>query len=99
MPKFFLTNKAVDDLSSIWNFTYDKWSEVQADKYYQTLIESCQQIAEDPNLGKNYEGITSQLLGVKVKRHIIFFRRLENGLTEITRILHERMDLKSRISE
>ena len=35
MAKHKLTNKAVEDLTEIWNYTYDKWSEYQADKYYQ----------------------------------------------------------------
>ena len=34
MPRYFLTKKAVDDLSEIWEYTYDTWSEKQADKYY-----------------------------------------------------------------
>ena len=35
MAKYFLTHKAVDDLSKIWEYTYEVWSENQADKYYQ----------------------------------------------------------------
>ena len=27
MPKFQLTNKAIEDLSVIWNYTYETWSE------------------------------------------------------------------------
>jgi toxin ParE1/3/4 len=38
-------------------------------------------------------------LGFKAGRHIIFYRRIENAEVEITRILHEKMDLKSRIKE
>ena len=34
MAKFHLTNKAVEDLAQIWNYTYDEWSENQADRYY-----------------------------------------------------------------
>ena len=32
MAEYKLTNKAVDDLKGIWNFTADEWSEAQADK-------------------------------------------------------------------
>lgn len=45
MVKFQLTNKAIDDLSSIWNYTFDKWSESQANKYYCELIEGCKRIS------------------------------------------------------
>lgn len=99
MAKYYLTNKAVDDLTGIWNYTFEEWSEQQADKYYQMLIDSCKEIAQDPNLGKNYEGIIPTLFGLKVTRHIIFYRKLNVNEIEITRILHERMDLKRRIKE
>lgn len=99
MAKFKLTNKAVEDLSKIWDYTFEVWSEKQADKYYDELISDCQEIAENPDLGKNYEGISNQLLGLKTNRHIIFYRALEKDYIEITRILHERMDLRKRTTE
>ncbi len=99
MANYFLTNKAVNDLSNIWNYTFDNWSEQQADKYYQMLIDSCQMIAEKSNIGKNYEGIVSQLFGFKTGRHIIFYRNVRKDEVEIIRIIHEQMDLKHRITE
>lgn len=99
MSKYKLTNKAVEDLTNIWNYTFDKWSEKQADKYYEMLLENCQNIAEDPKIGKKYEGVKNELLGLKVNRHIIFYRQLDNKQIEITRILHGRMDLENRINE
>ena len=99
MAEYKLTNKAVEDLSKIWDYTFEVWSEKQADKYYDELISDCQEIAENPLLGKNYEGISKQLFGIKANRHIIFYRTLNENHVEITRILHERMDLKKRIAE
>ena len=99
MAKYKLTNKAVEDLSKIWNYTLEVWSEKQADKYYDGLISNCHEIAKNPNLGKTYDGFSQQLLGMKVNRHIIFYRSLNENYIEITRILHERMDLKKRIAE
>ena len=99
MAKYKLTNKAVEDLSNIWDYTFEVWSEQQADKYYDEIISKCQEIAENPGFGKNYDGISEHLLGVKVNRHIIFYRTLIENFIEITRILHEKMDIKKRISE
>ena len=99
MAEFKLTNKAVEDLSKIWEHTFEVWSENQADKYYEMLISSCQEIAVNPLLGKNYDGITQSLFGIKTNRHIIFYRTLNENYVEITRILHQRMDLKKRIIE
>lgn len=99
MAKYKLTNKAVDDLTRIWNYTYDKWSEGQADKYYNMLLDNCGQVANSPELGKIYSGVTEDLLGFNTGKHIIFYRRIEDAEIEITRILHEQMDLKHRIRE
>ena len=39
--------------------------------------------------------------GIKVKnpRHFVIYRILKSGIIEITRILHERMDLPNRLQE
>ena len=99
MAKYKFSNKAVFDLTQIWNYTVDKWSENQADRYYHMLIGNCKEVACNPDLGKNYSGISENLLGFKAGRHIIFYRMTENSEIEIIRILHEQMDLKNRISE
>jgi toxin ParE1/3/4 len=99
MAKFRLTKKAVDDLARIWNYTFNKWSENQADKYYYMLLESCNEVACNPELGKIYSGVTENLLGFRAGRHIIFYRKVEESEIEIIRILHEQMDLKSRMIE
>ncbi len=99
MPKFKLTIKAVEDLTNIWDYTFDKWSEKQADKYYEMLLENCKNIADDPKIGKKYESVKNELFGLKVNRHIIFYRQLDNKQIEIIRILHGRMDLENRIND
>jgi toxin ParE1/3/4 len=99
MAKYELTNEAVADLNGIWEYTLENWSENQADRYYDMLLDVCQDIADNPGVGKNYNGITSDLFGLKANRHIIFYRKSNVNPIEITRILHERMDLKKRITE
>ena len=99
MANYKLTNKAVEDLTNIWEYTTEEWSEQQADRYYKLLLSRCQEIANQPELGKKYEGIKNDLLGLKAEKHIIFYRKQENKPIEITRILHGRMDLKSQLDE
>lgn len=99
MPKFNLSNKAVEDLADIWNYTYDEWSEKQADIYYEYLLNTCQELANEPKLGKKYSEIQSNLLGYLASRHIIFYQTISKIEIEIIRILHGSMDLKNRMEE
>ena len=96
MPKYSLTKKAVYDLKQIWNYTYDNWSEKQADKYVNQLLNRCLKISKRPQQGRKYENLYPGLQGSKVNKHIIFYRKMEEEQVEVIRILHERMDLKTK---
>jgi len=97
MAKYKFTHKAIHDLSEIWEYTFDTWSEKQADKYYNILLENCVEVAKNSDLGKKYHDIHPELYGYNVLKHIIFYRVVSNEEIEITRILHERMDLKNKL--
>lgn len=99
MAKVIFRQEAIDDLNDIWIYTFEEWSEKQADKYYATLEFACMQIGENPELGKEYEGINSHLLGLRSGKHIIFYQIINEQEVEVIRILHERMDLKSWLTE
>ena len=97
MGKYKLTNLAVQDLSNIWNYTFDNWSEKQADTYHEQLLVAFESVATNQQLGRNYAGIRKDLFGFKINRHIVFYRIITDQQVEITRILHERMDFKNRL--
>lgn len=99
MAKFKFTNNAVKDLSDIWTYTFDTWSESQADKYYRLIINACSAISRKPQIGKVYPEIYPDLKGKIISKHIIFYRVLEDQSIEITRILHERMDFKNKLKK
>jgi len=99
MAKVILRQEAIDDLNDIWAYTFEEWSEKQADKYYATLEFACMQIGKNPEIGKEYDGINSNLLGLRTSKHIIFYQVISKEEIEVIRILHERMDLKGRLNE
>ena len=99
MAKFKFTNNAVKDLSDIWSYTVETWSESQADKYYKLIISACSTIAQKQQIGKSYPEVYKDLKGKLTSKHIIFYRVLEDQTIEITRILHERMDLKNKLKK
>ena len=97
MVKYKLTHAALDDISAIWEYTADRWSENQADIYYKMLIMSFEKITTMPTVyGHRYDEIDNKLYGYKAGRHIIFYRILLDGII-IIRVLHESMDVKSHL--
>lgn len=99
MTSFILTNKALEDISKIWDYTFEIWSESQADKYYQMLIESCHDLGIGVSKGKAYPEILKDVYGYQIGQHIIFYRHIKSNKIEIARILHSRMDLRSKLEE
>lgn len=99
MTRYTLTNKAVLDLSEIWEYTVATWSERQADKYYFMLLDTCQELADGKVTGKNYLEISNEIFRFRAGQHILFYRRLSHDIIEIARIMHIQMDLKNRIDE
>jgi toxin ParE1/3/4 len=97
MGKYHFTNKAQNDLIDIWDYTVEEWSQNQAEKYYNLIIASCIDLANNPQFGKSYEIISLSILGYKCGEHIIFYREISKNEIEIIRILHGMMDLKNKI--
>lgn len=97
MASYTLTKQAVLDLSEIWEYTVETWSERQADKYYFMLLDSCQELANGKIKGKNYPEITPEIFGFRAGQHFLFYRKFNSDKIEIVRILHSQMDLKNRI--
>ena len=97
MAKFYLSNKAVDDLNDVWDYTVKIGSENQAEIYYSLLIDSCQEIANKPDQGKSYDVVEKNVLGYKTGEHIIFYQIISLKEIEVIRILHGMMDMKNHI--
>ncbi len=99
MARYILTNKALEDLSKIWNYTFEIWSEAQDDKYYYMIIDSCEELGRKKVVGKTYPEVHDEILDYKIGQHIIFYRPIKGDKIEVARILHSRMDLKNRLQE
>ncbi len=99
MGAYSFTHKAIEDLSEIYEYTYEFWSEKQADKYYNELIYCCQMLSENPRMGKIYNEIQDGIHGFLSNKHIIFYRVRNLNEIEVIRILGAEMDFKNRIDE
>ena len=88
MAEIRFTRKVIEDLSDIWNYTADMWSERQADTYYRLLITSCRKLAGNPVLfGREYKELGADIFGFKVNKHIVFYRIAGDKGIEVVRIL------------
>jgi toxin ParE1/3/4 len=97
MATFYISNKAVEDLNDIWDYTVKTWSENQAEIYYSLLMDSCQELAKKPSQGKSYDVVEKNVLGFKTGEHIIFYQIVSLNEIEVVRILHGMMDMKNHI--
>ena len=95
--KYRISKQAIDDLNEIWIYTFHKWSKEQADRYYDLIIGEIEFIAENYLIGKSSEQTRKNYRVTKIKSHLIFYRKVENDIVEIVRILNQRMDIKKRL--
>ncbi|MBO2545669.1 type II toxin-antitoxin system RelE/ParE family toxin [Salegentibacter sp. BDJ18] len=95
--KYGISQQAIEDLENIWFYTLKKWSRTQADRYYNLIIEEIEFVTDNFMTGKSAEQTRKNYRVTKVKSHLIFYRKTENNIIEIIRILHERMDIPRRL--
>lgn len=95
--KYRISKQAINDLNDIWSYTFHKWSKEQADRYYDLIIGEIEFIADNFMTGKSAEQTRKNYRITKVKSHLIFYRKAENDIVEIVRILHQRIDIKKRL--
>lgn len=95
--KYRISKQAIADLNDIWIYTFQKWSQEQADRYYQLIIGEIEFIADNYTIGKSAEQTRKNYRVTKIKSHLIFYRKVENEIVEVVRILHQRMDIKKRL--
>jgi toxin ParE1/3/4 len=96
--RYVISKQAVSDLEEIWIYTSEKWPVEQADRYYLLIIEEINYICRNGDAGKKMDHVRKGNFASKVKSHLIFYR-ISNNMVEIIRILHERMDIDSRLTD
>jgi toxin ParE1/3/4 len=97
MSKFKFSNEAVKDLEEIWSYTRQTWSIVQADRYYNLIIDEIEFISSNPLLGRTIDYIKEGYKSTNVKSHVIYYKQIEDEAILIVRILHQRMDSENRM--
>jgi toxin ParE1/3/4 len=73
------------------------WGREQQKIYLSKLDEGFHILADQPHLGIARDDIRQGYRVYNVERHLIFYRQKSIGI-EIIRILHDRMDVETRLS-
>jgi toxin ParE1/3/4 len=98
--KYILSKEASKDLEKIWLYTVENWSQEQADRYFNLIIDEIENITKDPLSGKDYSFVRKGYFRSRVKSHFIFYRiNSKKKEIEIIRILHQQMDTESRLND
>jgi len=95
-----ISHEANHDIENIWIYTFEVWSLEQADRYINLIIDEIEYLTENPQSGKDCSQIRKGYFRSRVKSHFIFYKvNLSLEQIEIIRILHQRMDIESRLDE
>ncbi len=96
MPDYRLTPAAKSDLLKIWNYTLETWGKKQAEKYLRGIESTLEQLADNPELGRQRPEINYGYYSFPVEKHIIFYLQ-SSRYVDIIGVLHGRMDINKNL--
>lgn len=86
-----------NDLRTIGHYTQRHWGKTQRKKYLAQIVNRFQQLAKHPHSGKTCDEVRAGYRKYLEGRHIIFYRIADDGIVEIVRVLHGRMDYQQHL--
>ena len=107
-PPYRLTKLAEVDYAEILRFNGRRWGREQLAVYRRLLNDGIEAVARKPDRLNSHDcdelgpGFRSLHIGVVAThpglgRHVLYYRVMANGVVEILRILHERMEASSKL--
>ena len=93
MAEYVISERAKTDLREIGDYTREKCSDEQAERYVRMLIGKFSVLAGKPLLGRSYDNYRVGLRGYSCGKHIVLYRVMPDSKVRIVRVLHERMDI------
>ncbi|APH73860.1 type II toxin-antitoxin system RelE/ParE family toxin [Aquibium oceanicum] len=99
MIGYVLTRAAQADLDGIWDYSELTWSEDQAERYVAAIRDTCLALANGEKTGRPADRFRQGYYRQAIGSHFIFYKITEDGLIQVMRILHQRMDVASRLGK
>lgn len=91
MTRYRFTPAAQRDLSSIWDFTEERWGVHQAETYINEIRAAVERIAEDPRRGRQCDEVRTGYRRYGIGSHLLVYVESTVGV-DVVRILHQRLD-------
>lgn len=91
MSQYRLTPAAQRDLSSIWDYTAERWDVRQAETYVNEIRAAIERVAADPRRGRSCDEVRDGYRRYSIGSHLLFYVESSHGV-DVIRILHQRMD-------
>ena len=87
---------ALQDLEEIWDYTLEQWGAEQAERYLNALFTCFDDLAENPELGKERKVLKQGYRSFPQGRHVIFYMISQTEI-EIIGIVHQSVDVNQHI--
>ncbi|MEQ1543593.1 type II toxin-antitoxin system RelE/ParE family toxin [Methyloglobulus sp.] len=97
MRPYILTQLAANDLKDIVRYTLNQWGKKQSLHYANLLEKRFQEIADRTAISKSFSNLYPQIRVTHCEHHYIFYVHDEGERPCILAVLHDRMDLVSRL--
>ncbi len=79
------------DLIDIWLYTFERWSEAQADRYLSLLEDGIKALVHEPQTGRQRDALRKGYWSKRIEHHVVFYTFTDAEL-RVRRVLHEVMD-------
>ena len=96
MTSYSLRALARDDLGVIWDYTVEQWGVEQAERYLNILFTCFEDLAANPQLGRQRDDVKPGYRSFPQGRHVVFYVDTPAGI-EIIGIVHQSADVDSHL--
>ena len=98
MAKLLLTNRALDDLAAVYDYSLSQFGQQVADRYLQQFDLAMQTLCDDPALLREREDCPGPLRFYRINKHWLVCDVIDEQLFVLT-IKHGAVDMPTRLAE
>ena len=98
MKELLLTDRSLEDIVEIEEYSLTKWGKKVADKYLDNIESGLKLLQENSGLLQDFEEFSGKLKYYRVKNHFLICTEVGNKLIVLT-IMHVQMDIISLLSQ